>query len=1547
MPLRPFTPEELQDLVSKGYDMTSYKGEALEFPDAPAAATSATAAGARAAAASALPTAAGGAGFAGGMYLGGALAPATGGLSLAIPFITGAIGAYGASKIAGKAQEAILPESALQQLAIDAQEHPTAATIGQLSTIPLGGLQPSRLSLLSSLSGASKLGMGLGTGALKQVEKQALINSSAGAAIGGVQEAVMQPIEGREFNLNDILLNTAIGATASDANRIGKHYGFHGLQELKVNRPSLLREWQSKGQVVAPEVKEEVVVRIPKKEKELTVEQEELQKELNEALGQKEQQREKLGTPLQQQVEAGLKQDKLNPNLSPELLETYGKEVAEPNAIKQIFDPDLMAQDESGFRTIKGRANLGEGTTEISPEATIDTPHHERVHHWLTELEQKAASGDKESIKSLEQLVNLSRPGYEAFRAERKAANLREQDLHEFITSEQGLEFVKQQFNLDNEGKWKKWWNDTKSLLKEKYSEPAIEEKRRAVNFRTVNETKPLSKLQTGSRNQDENPRGWEEGHPRDWEAYWIDSSGNPIKVNDHHEYAKSLLGDNYDQDKGYSQMYDKGYARLVRDKDTGDFFIDNGRNFRPTQKHIKAAKDLAIENNATLYDAKGFRTIWSPSDKFQESNKGLSRDVSRYEELVNIMKTNPTTEAWQELEAIKNKNGGKPPVEREQGGEEGLTNEQEKLLRLRKKGEGITPNTFTKEDYNKLPNALSEIDKKGEELDAALDLKEEGSGLVKEDIENINKLDRQAGILLDVDNKNNSRNQESGEGLQDTTKQGFLRPLESTFDKVGRVDTELKTAFQRWQARREQFIGLRNASLKDLDNYSREDIEKVTGKMREAYRNDKESIEVKGKEAEIRDILSGYYSKIADIRRDSGLRIDDRKAGKNPMYVPDQLSDNTLDLLVNKSQTVEARHAINQWVDYTVKESKGAITEKEARQNIAAYIRALGGEKHNYLAAEFGAIRKAAGYGLPESIRELDGQKSLAKYGQRAANDLAMYTELESKPDVASKLLLKDPNTSKYHPGTDETNPIPQATEIRDAMKWVTGGFSGTISKSAPKVNAFVRLVNNSLLGTATGLRNVVQMPVNAVPYVHQFSDLGAFWNGLLKTRENSRASLESGATQPQIDKLQFDELLEAPDRFTAIVRKAATVMRKWQGAEAIENLSRDITFSVGKELARHNIAGAKAGNKKSQQWLEKFGLLVDEDITKLTGNRLENALNQVGKNFTDRNQGTYGGSGLPVGIVDSQFAPFFALQKWSVEKSNVIYKDVVKPFLTGENRLPLLTYTLGTVLTGAAIQKLNELLTNRKGQDPTWKESLDKGTANSIVSELATLMQLASFGGIVGDSLKFASDIGLHGKTPRNIVSFPSATAALNFEEKTRDMVEAIQQGENPWDVFKNYALDLLTAQVQGARLLANNTIKEGDVERSDKFRDVRIFNELEGKPSGNITAANPYLGIPQRAYKREADIGKAVSDIPTLIGDMQKKSAGDIEKLKKQFQSLKGNSYQTFPSPSESPQSFQTYYEFLKRTQGQEVADARLKDYLRQSNVNKIKSSLVPGL
>jgi len=863
-----------------------------------------------------------------------------------------------------------------------------------------------------------------------------------------------------------------------------------------------------------------------------------------------------------------------------------------------------------------------------------------------------------------------------------------------------------------------------------------------------------------------------------------------------------------------------------------------------------------------------------------------------------------------------------------------------EKFLELKEPEQNTKRNRMEEYELDKLYSKFDSMTQKGIDKHPGYTQQDYIDSLnLPKDIPTYTYEANEDGGMDNIRRISSGRNQEEGEGLF-SGKHSFFSAMAPTFDKVKTINPELGDAFDKWEIAKRGYTGMRNEALASLQKFNPEDVKRVAELRREAFRkDDAEPLNLTGEDADINEALKKYYfDDIGMARQNLGLLIDNRAAGTNQNYQPDMLNEQTIDLFVSRPNSPEALYAVNKWAEYVAEHSEGEVSFSEAKKHINDYIDAIGGKNDNYKAVNFGAIRKAQGYGLPDELRELDPLKTLSRYGSRAASDLAMFQELESQPAIAAALKIPNPNTGKIpdHPNSEMRYSAQK--EVRNAMKWVMNDFGNTLSKSQPHVNAFVRLVHNSLLGGATGLRDLASVPVNMMPYIHSFSDLSAALKGMVNFREHAADALRSGAKQPNLDLVQFNTILDSPSRGLALMHKAATAMRKWQGREALENFSRDITFAAGKELALAHIEGAKNGNRNSENFIEKFGKGAE-------GKTDEEAANIMAANFTERNQGTYGGRGLPVGIVESQFAPFFSLQKWGVEKANVIFQDVFKPALTGESYVPLLTYSLGTILTGAAIQEMNKVLMGRKPQDPDVKEALAKGDAKAYAQELATLMQLGNFSGIVGDVMKAAVDAGVRGKTSRNVVSFPTYTAVSDTGEKLTDMAEAIRQGENPWEVIKMFSIDMLSQNIQNVRALANRTVKEKDLERSDKFRDRRIYNELEGKPAGEIPKPNKYLGIEERKFKQASTPAEIRELLPQVLAKAKRQAEGNPEKLRQAIVSLKGNSYQTMPSPTDSPYEFRAYYDYLVKTQGKTEADKRVKDYLMQRMLNQQKSKLLP--
>ena len=150
--------------------------------------------------------------------------------------------------------------------------------------------------------------------------------------------------------------------------------------------------------------------------------------------------------------------------------------------------------------------------------------------------------------------------------------------------------------------------------------------------------------------------------------------------------------------------------------------------------------------------------------------------------------------------------------------------------------------------------------------------------------------------------------------------------------------------------------------------------------------------------------------------------------------------------------------------------------------------------------------------------------------------------------------------------------------------------------------------------------------------------------------------------------------------------------------------------------------------------------------------------------------------------------------------------------------------------------------------------------------------------------------------------------------------------------------------TYRVANAQL---NPDKIAQNERSDKFRDLKLFNMAQGYdiPDVSDTRPNPFIDTTSREFKQTTDLPKARELSRELIAKAKEKSGGDMEKFRNELDKLKRNSYQTMPSPERLPKKFRSYYEWLVKTQGQEKADEIKRDYLLHSRVNEAKNEMIP--
>jgi hypothetical protein len=669
---------------------------------------------------------------------------------------------------------------------------------------------------------------------------------------------------------------------------------------------------------------------------------------------------------------------------------------------------------------------------------------------------------------------------------------------------------------------------------------------------------------------------------------------------------------------------------------------------------------------------------------------------------------------------------------------------------------------------------------------------------------------------------------------------------------------------------------------------------------------------------------INQTYRLVHEEQRANGPLINGREAIDNPnLRGPNVISQGVLDTILHKPQTsVERKKLINDFVEHQVKYGEAKTPEEAlARFNeIKRGFSAAGGKSDT---AAFNALRKAEGIGIPFSWMEKDPVKLFQRYGNRVARDLAYYRNIESKPEVSALF---------GHTSLPGVEPV-AGQAIQTAQRRLTGQHT----TSETLYNAVEHAVRSLILGPVTGIKNTISTFAQTLPYV-PFKDLPKVAEAFTQLKKGWVDSMKMGVNRHAITGLETGDV-SGVGRFAENLRSMGDIIRKYTGANAIEQWTRAHNMALGEILTENYWGRAAKGDIEARKFLRQFAPEGDKLDFRNLSSLPESTKLETAARFTERIQGTYGLRGLPSFLLEPT-SPFYwlgSLSKWSVEKANVITKDILQPAVSQGDFGPLLRYTLGGMITGEAVREITAALNNKKVNTPDIKEIQDKGSAGDWAYKAFELSNLAGLGGMYSDVVKMAGDIA-KGYNTRGY-SIPSVELAKDITTEVGNASAAIQEGQNPLDVVTSFATNLLTDNIQAIRMVANSVNQE-DMDRADKFRDKRIYDKLEGKnvppPQGRT---DRYGSMAERNFKRAktAEEGKKIleEDIKPKLQQLPK------EERKKEVSGLKRNNYQTVPADKKEADA---YYSFIRRTQGVDAMVRLKKDKEEQDKVNRVKSRLV---
>lgn len=783
-----------------------------------------------------------------------------------------------------------------------------------------------------------------------------------------------------------------------------------------------------------------------------------------------------------------------------------------------------------------------------------------------------------------------------------------------------------------------------------------------------------------------------------------------------------------------------------------------------------------------------------------------------------------------------------------------------------------------------------------------------------------------------------------------------FLTPryekLQQAFpNKTGKLATEALKKHADWVDRYQGKIGNSLIQVLKESGLHQDQLPNVVRYLYDKDQGIKEPNIVLNKQQ--KDFVDKYIEQMKypkQVQRDLGLLVKSgagnlRIAGiKEDGYFPNMLDPNVAYTWTEKPNSTEAKQYDKIYTDYL--KQKGS-SEADANETLANYKKALNNDvtPDN----EFGAINKAEGNGLPYDLIDKNLARVFSRYGRRAASHMGYFKYLQNDPNMQKAFSIKDQYGNIANPS--DIDYIGSSKEGQAALRSVLGLDKSSVNPILASVN---RLVGNVIMGPGTALRNLIQGPAFIAPYLRT-TQIPVLLSAIGKMNEAAARAFKNNAIRTTF--ADFDaagNYTRHPDKTIDNISRIAEVLRKYQGRDLADKVEGLYTYTVGEILTKQNLAAAMNGDKKSINFIKKFSTTVDGGADKMLGKDYklnEDDLGAVAKSFTDAVRGSYDASGLPSFALEGSVSPFLSLERWSIEKANRVWKDVMLPIKQSGDFAPLLKLGLSTLVSGAMIEKINEELSHKKDSDPTIGEVEKYGTNEDVARKLIGLWQLGSAGGIVTDFLKVGVDAAQgKGFSSGNPINFPLYNFVTeNLGHNIGDYIQSVKNGDNPIDSTGRLIEAITKQSSQTYRYANNNFIEPEKAERSDKLRDVRAFDELVNKrvtPSSN-DQANDISGHDMEEFKKATNIQDAIKYLPALMKRAFEKSHGDPELLASELEKIKSNSYQTVPSPENTPIQFAKYLQFLKDTQGEKSAVDRYADYIKQTTVNQVKSSLVPTL
>lgn len=772
----------------------------------------------------------------------------------------------------------------------------------------------------------------------------------------------------------------------------------------------------------------------------------------------------------------------------------------------------------------------------------------------------------------------------------------------------------------------------------------------------------------------------------------------------------------------------------------------------------------------------------------------------------------------------------------------------------------------------------------------------------------------------------------------------GYFKPQIQKVKEISPTGEYLGSKLDKFYFDKDKLGGIGENFAREASGYSKAERANVENYLQEQQdTGGKSKIALTSDEQQ----LLGEYKKL--ITSDTYLKSGIRDISKDPNYYPQKLTPDVVDILLNHPGSDQANKLKQDFLDYQMKGKD--MTMEKAQARFRDLVQSYKSPEQVNRASQFGPLDKPEGYGIPLSWRERDIIKNITSYTSRAARRISYFNNIESDPLVRESLGIQTTPEGKPSPIGNKL-PSGENVDVLTAHQHVAPivkDIEGRFSPAQAHIASAQRLIRSGMLGTQTGIGNLIGSQVQGWQHMSPGQVPGALVAGWKNLNQNLKESTLAGVNRMNHSSLEFRSS-EFAD-ITQHLNDIANVSNKLQAKNLLERVSRANNWGQGKYLAMAELAnGLKTGKSK---FLDDFG---PEDWRSKKSFSPEE-LNDVATRYVNSVQGTYDYRGLPEAYVNSPYSTILALSRWSGEKANNYMKYVVNPLVKEGNYKPFLMQTAGMVLGGSVVEKILETMGGRKSSAPNYqelkagledKDVTSKDEIEALGYKMMSLATLAGSAGMLSNLGKSVMDV-MYGNRPQSIGD-PLWEATSRTGATLTHAVQAFQEGEPNLGI--NLITQLLKDNIQGARLVLNNFNDEfrGNVERGNKARDLRVYESIHGHPPssdiGGIT--NPFMGRELKQFRNSTNVNDIVSQGSGLVNKTLAKDQSKPELLIQDLNKLRTQSRSVMPSMEGNTPEFVNYYNWILKTQGRAKASQLMNEYLmKEKGYDEIRKSLVPSV